>query len=95
MRSKVLNRRSRKARTQKKRDSCSSCSTYQELMEKKEKEKEEQKESIVNMAKGDDRPASVNKMLKRPYKQKENENEKKRCGKAVRNQEEMIGNVIQ
>lgn len=47
-------------------------------MEKKEKEKEEQKESIVNMAKGDDRPASVNKMLKRPYKQKENENEKKK-----------------
>ena len=61
-------------------------------MEKKEKEKEE---SIVNMEKGDDRPASVNKMLKRPYKQKGNENEKKRCGKAVRNQEEMIGNVIQ
>ena len=43
-------------------------------MEKKEKEKEE---SIVNMEKGDDRPASVNKMLKRPYKQKEKENEKK------------------
>ena len=47
-------------------------------MEKEEKEKEEQKESIVNMAKGDDRPASVNKMLKRPYKQKEKENEKKK-----------------
>ena len=50
-------------------------------MEKKEKEKEEQKESIVNMAKGDDRPASVNKMLKRPYKQKEKENEKKKMRK--------------